>query len=88
MVPYFHYGLEQVAPQNERNQLESPSPYLGKKLLIRVGDPINYSDITERYKKDIKYITNKDEYDKRTRMYYKELTKRVEDVILDYFFRN
>ena len=53
VVPIFHVGMQQLMPQRasgpRRGKVKSFVPRTGKKLLIRVGEPVAVRDILERH---------------------------------------
>jgi monolysocardiolipin acyltransferase len=72
-------------PQNEHNKLISVIPNRNHHVHIRVGDPISFDDLFEKYQHAL--IDRKDQTSWETKEHEKELysaiTKRIEEKLLD-----
>ena len=50
VVPMYHCGMQQIIEQvNDTGRTKSWWPGTGKELLIKIGDPVDFSDILERH---------------------------------------
>ena len=50
VVPIFHQGVENVAPQNQQtHKLESAIPHRGQHIYVMAGEPVDIAPIFERY---------------------------------------
>lgn len=49
VVPVFHLGLEHVMPQDEKNDIMGVIPLTGKRITVKVGDPVPVADLIDQY---------------------------------------
>lgn len=83
VVPFYHYNMEKVMPQNERNQLISIIPETGNDLFVRVGEPLNFDDLFDAYERDRVVGASPWATQERERALYQAITKRIEDALLE-----
>uniref|UniRef100_A0A7S1G2E3 Tafazzin family protein n=1 Tax=Bicosoecida sp. CB-2014 TaxID=1486930 RepID=A0A7S1G2E3_9STRA len=49
VVPIFHLGLENVVPQDFKNDVKSMIPKIGNRITAKVGDPVPVEDLIDAY---------------------------------------
>jgi 1-acyl-sn-glycerol-3-phosphate acyltransferase len=50
IIPIYHFGMEEILPQNKLNKVISWIPRTGCHIFIKVGDPIKVDDLIQTYK--------------------------------------
>lgn len=79
VLPFYHRGMDKIFPHDSKNHLISILPVWNQKVRVKIGDPINFDDITDKYNSDINKIQNDMQKKIRNEQYYKDLTDRVEE---------
>ena len=51
VLPFYHAGMEEIIPQNEKRKVISKIPQIGKKVSVTMGNPIYVEDLVKEYKK-------------------------------------
>ncbi|KAG9403466.1 hypothetical protein AC1031_006105 [Aphanomyces cochlioides] len=86
VVPIYHLGMDQVMPQNEHHKLKSVIPCTGKRVHVRVGDPIYFDDLFIKYKKDRRQGESGNGYtwesEEAEKALYSAITWRIEQALL------
>lgn len=49
VVPFYHLGMEDIMPQDEKNDIRRSVPYAGAKVTMKVGQPIDFADLLKAY---------------------------------------
>ncbi len=50
ILPIYHFGMEDIFPQDSNNKLISAIPRPGKKIYVKVGDPVNVDDLLSSHR--------------------------------------
>ncbi|DAZ96525.1 TPA: hypothetical protein N0F65_008076 [Lagenidium giganteum] len=83
VVPFYHTNMQKVMPQNERNQLNSMIPATNIRLGVRVGEPISFDDLFEKYEQSVvDGATAPWTTQEREKELYSAITRRIEDALL------
>lgn len=83
VVPFYHFNMEKVMPQNEKNQLISIIPKTNIDLRVRVGEPLSFDDLLEQYENDRVVGATPWQTQEREKALYQAITKRIEDALLE-----
>lgn len=84
VIPFYHTNMEKIMPQNEKNQVISLIPKTNIDVNVRVGAPISFDDLFEKYAHDrIDGSTSPWQTQESERALYSAITRRIEDALLD-----
>ncbi|KDO28380.1 hypothetical protein SPRG_06619 [Saprolegnia parasitica CBS 223.65] len=85
VVPIYHLGLDAVMPQNANHKLKSMIPTTGNHVHVRVGEPIYFDDLFEKYAKDrVQGAEGPDSWVSKSSEHalYSDITRRIEHALL------
>lgn len=82
VVPIYHYNMEQLMPQDEKNRLISVFPMTNLDLGVIVGEPLSFDDLFERYTDGRVVGDSPWETQEREKALYSAITRRIEDALL------
>ncbi|KAG6619863.1 tafazzin-like protein [Phytophthora cinnamomi] len=82
VVPVYHYNMEQLMPQDEKNRLISVVPRTNLDLGVIVGEPLSFDDLFERYADDRVAGDLPWETQEREKALYSAITRRIENALL------
>ncbi|KAL3663949.1 hypothetical protein V7S43_010838 [Phytophthora oleae] len=82
VVPVYHYNMEQLMPQDEKNRLISLIPRTNLDLGVIVGEPLSFDDLFERYADDHVVGSTPWETQEREKALYSAITRRIENALL------
>lgn len=89
VLPFYHTGMHRVLPQFPNSKKQSMPPKIGNTIRIRVGEPIDMSDLLKEYKESREQarqrqgITDGWTSTEADQELYDKITKRVEAALLD-----
>lgn len=82
VVPLYHYNMEKLMPQDDKNRLISVLPRINLNLGVIVGEPISFDDLFERYANDRVIGASPWETQEREKALYSAITRRIENALL------
>ncbi|KAF1781237.1 EGF-like domain, extracellular [Phytophthora cactorum] len=82
VVPVYHYNMEKLMPQDEKNRLISLIPKTNLDLGVIVGEPLSFDDLFERYADDRMAGGSPWETQEREKALYSAITRRIENALL------
>lgn len=83
VIPFYHYNMEKVMPQNEKNQLISMMPKTNIDIRVRVGEPLSFDDLFEAYEKERVIGATPWETQHHEQALFQAITMRIEDALLE-----
>ncbi|TMW65972.1 hypothetical protein Poli38472_003737 [Pythium oligandrum] len=83
VVPFYHTNMHKIMPQDDKNNLTSLIPQSGTTITVRFGEPIDFTDLFEKYREH-RVVGSESDWTTQAREYelYSAITKRIEDAIL------
>lgn len=56
VLPFFHWGMENIVPHDSNNKVVSPIPALGQSLGVIVGEPMKFDDLLREHEEETEQI--------------------------------
>ncbi|CEG44100.1 tafazzin-like protein [Plasmopara halstedii] len=82
VVPLYHYNMEKLMPQDDKNRLISIIPKTNLHLGVIVGEPLSFDDLFEQYANDRVTGDFSWETQEREKALYSAITWRIENALL------
>ncbi|KAG1693606.1 hypothetical protein DVH05_023371 [Phytophthora capsici] len=82
VVPVYHYNMEQLMPQDEKNRLISLIPRTNLDLGVIVGEPLSFDDLFEQYADDRVAGSSPWKTQEHEKALYSAITRRIENALL------